>query len=122
MKELKATEAQLRSWQPRQPASRLKQKISSAGGQPLSLTWLWGALAPAFACVIVTMSVVSHEGDAVGTKAGMAAFCSNTTCSVSVAGTSQSAQNHLSAVTFDSTNHSGIQTIIAFTPATNFSN
>jgi hypothetical protein len=123
MKELNVTEAQLRSWRPRQPAAGLKRKILTTDviASPTT-TWLWGGLAPAMACVLMTLMMINHGGDSLGAKSVTAMILSNQSYAAYATGGEQTAQNHLAGVTFDWTNHSGFKSIIGFTPTTNFSN
>lgn len=116
------TEAQLRSWQPRPPAAGLKPKIFSAERVTPAATWLWGGLAPTMACVLLTLMILSRSGDSLDSKPMMAMVLSNQNAATYALGGEQTAQNHLAAVTFDSTNRSSFRSIIGFTPTTNFSN
>jgi hypothetical protein len=122
MKELNVTETQLRSWRPRRPAAGLRRKIFAAGAAPLTATWLWRCLAPAMACALLTLMAINHGGDGLGQKPMLTMVLSNQSCAVYAAGGGQTVQNHVAAVTFDSTNRSSFRSIIGFTPTTNFSN
>jgi hypothetical protein len=122
MKELNVTETQLRSWQPRPPAAGLKRKIFATEAVAPTATWLWGALAPTMACVLLTLLAFNHGGDGLNQRQSMAMVLSNQSYAAYAAGDVQTAQNHLAAVTFDSTNRSSFRSIIGFTPTTNFSN
>ena len=57
MKEMDSLENRLRSCQPRRPSAKLKRRLFAA---PASLTpkaaWLLGTLAPATACLMLTVS------------------------------------------------------------------
>jgi hypothetical protein len=122
MKELNVTEAQLRSWQPRQPAARLKRKIFSAETPVPAATWLWRGVAPALACVLLTLTSFNHGGDGFGSKPVMTMVWSNQNSAAYASDESQIAQNRLATVTFDWTNRSSFKSIIGLTPTTNFSN
>ena len=122
MKELNVTEAQLRFWHPRRPAAGLRQKIAATETAKPSATWLWGCLAPAAACVVLTLAAFNHSGDNFGSRPMAAMVSSNQSDAAYAAGGGQTAQNHLATVTFDWTNQSNIKSIVGFTPATNFSN
>jgi hypothetical protein len=122
MKEMNVTEAQLRSWQPRPPAAKLKPRIFSTDPRVATASWLWGGLAPAMACVLLTLVILSRNGEGLGSKPMMALILSNQSCAAYAAGGAQIAQNHLATVTFDSTNRSSFRSIIGFTPTTNFIN
>jgi hypothetical protein len=64
----------------------------------------------------------NHGGDSLDQKPMMAMVLSNQSYAAYASGGDQTAQNHLAAVTFDSTNRSSFRSIIGFTPTTNFSN
>ena len=112
----------MRSWRPRRPAARLKQKILTTDTEMPTAKWLWGGLAPTMACVLLTLMAFNHDGGGLGVKPMMTMVLSNQSYAAYASGGEQTAQNHLAAVTFDWTNHSGIKSIISFTPTTNFSN
>ena len=112
----------MRSWRPRQPAAGLKQKILATERVTPTASWLWGALAPTMACLLLTLLAFNHGGDGLGSKPVMAMMWSNQSCAAFAADGEQTAQNHLAAVTFDWTNRSSFKSIIRFTPTTNFSN
>ncbi len=120
MKELKMTEAQLRSWRPRPPTAGLK--IFSAAGVTPAATWLWRGLAPTMACLLLTLMAFNRGGDGLGPRPMMAMVLSNQSDAAYALGGAQTTQNHLAAVTFDSTNRSSFGSIMGFTPTTNFSN
>jgi len=122
MKELNVTETQLRSWQPRPPSANLKKKIFSTDTAAPAATWLWGGLAPAMACVLLTLMILNRNGENLGSKPMTALILSNQNCAAYAAGCAQTTQNHLATVTFDSTNRSSFGSIICFTPTTNFIN
>jgi hypothetical protein len=122
MKELNLTEAQLRSWRPRRPAAGLKQKILTTAPAAPTAPWLGRCLAPAMACVWLTLMAFNHSGDGLNSKPMVAMVRSNQSYAAYASGASQTAQNHLAAVTFDWTNRSSFKSIIGFTPTTNFIN
>jgi hypothetical protein len=70
----------------------------------------------------LTLLMLNRGGDGLGTKPMMAMVLSNQSYAAYASGGQQTAQNHLAAVTFDSTNRSTFGSIIGFTPTTNFSN
>ena len=125
MEKLNATEAQLRSWQPRRPTAGLKQRIfnpvTTATTTPSANRW-WGALAPAMACVLFTLMAFKHDGDTLDTKPVLSMVMSNQSRATYVPGGAQTAQNRLDTVTFDWTNRSEIKSIVGFKPTTNFIN
>ena len=114
------TEAQLRSWRPRPPAAGLeifpKAEVTPAA------TWLWRGLAPTMACLVLTFMALNHPGDGLGSRPMMGMVLSNLSATSYALDGVQTAQNHLAAVTFDSTNRSSFGSIMGFTPTTNFSN
>ena len=116
-------ENQLRFWRPRRPSAGLKRRIFGLAEDDLpNARWLWNCLAPTMACVLLTLMAFSHEGNGLGEKFPVAMLLSNRDSVVYAAGAAETAQNHVAAVTFDSTNRSGIKSIVGFTPTTNFSN
>lgn len=112
----------MRSWQLRLPAAGLRKKILKAGPASPGTRWLWGCLAPAMACLLLSLLAANRGGDNFGSKPMLGMVLSNQSYVAYASSGSQTAQNHLATVTFDSTNRSGIQSIIGFTPTTNFSN
>lgn len=74
------------------------------------------------ACVLLTLLAAGHNVASLGSKPVMEMMLSNQSPAAFASESSQTVQNHLAAVTFDSTNRSGIQSINGFTPTTNFSN
>jgi hypothetical protein len=119
MKDLNMTEMELRSWRPRQPSAELRRNFTTSDNFPSpGASWLWGCLAPAAACVLALMSL-SHGSDDLGQKP---ALFLGTNHEIYAADSGQMTQNHLAAVTFDWTNHSGFKSSMGFTPTTNFSN
>jgi len=84
--------------------------------------WLWGCVVPTMACALLTLMAISHDGDGLGQKLPMALILSNQNNAVYATGGAQTEENHLAAVTFDSTNRSILGSSIRFTPVTNLSN
>lgn len=116
-------ETQLRSWRPRRPSAGLKRRIFSAATvivQP-SARWFWGCLGPAAACAVFSL-IAFDSGSSLAQKPEMGAVLSNQNYAAYASGGGQTPQNHLAAVTFDWTNHSGFNSSIRFTPTTNLSN
>ncbi len=74
------------------------------------------------ACALLTLMAINHGGEGLGQKPMIAMVLSNQSYAAYASGGQQTAQNHLAAVTFDSTNRSTFESIIGFTPTTNFSN
>ena len=123
MKELNLTETQLRSWQPRQPAARLKRRIfAAAADAPATARWLWGGLAPTLACAWLALMALNHNGEGFGQSPGRTLVLGNQTAASLASAGEQTAQNHLAAVTFEWTNRSVFNSSIGFTPTTNLNN
>jgi len=110
------------SWKLRQPAPRLKRRIFRDEATLPSLTWFWGALAPAAACVMLTCFGLNSSSGLAGEKSMIAMSLSNQNAAAYAGGNGQVAQNHWASVTFDSTNRSLFNSSIGFTPSTNLSN
>ena len=115
---------QLRSWRPRRPSAGLKRRILQFAGEPDVPTarWLWGCVAPTMACALLTLMMFNHAGDGLGQRPTMAVILSDQSCAAYATDGAQTEQNHLAAVTFDSTNRSVLRSSIRFTPTTNLSN
>jgi hypothetical protein len=75
------------------------------------MAWFLGWLAPATACVLLTLSAVNSENSTCRGPSGYepmgAMMLSNRSYAAYVSGDFQARQNSLSSVTFDLTNHSG---------------
>jgi hypothetical protein len=95
----------LRSWQPRRPSARLKRRLFGLTLAP-GAAWIVGALAPAAACMLLTLGIFGPRNslryppaqEMVATDWSNAAF---------VVDSFADKQNHWASVTFDSTNRSG---------------
>jgi hypothetical protein len=102
MKETNPLETQLRSWQPRRPSARLKRRLFGLSIAP----WVFGSLAPAAACALLTLSVWgSRSGLPVTPLPGL--MTSNWNQAAFSLDGFANKQNHWVCVTFDSTNRSG---------------
>jgi hypothetical protein len=126
MKEL--NENQLRGWLPRRPSRALKSRIFS-GPNPAAteaddeVPWKWSFSAPAMVCLLFAMLMIHfNNGDMHEPKPAWAMVSSNGDRAASFSDSAQENENHLSAITFDWTNHTGFQSSIGFTPTTNLSN
>ena len=117
-------ENQLRSWRPRRPSAGLKRRILNFAGESDVLTarWLWSCVAPTMACALLTLMAFNHDGGGLGQKMPMALILSNQNNAAYATGGAQTEQNHLAAITFDSTNRSVLGSSIRFTPTTNLTN
>ena len=122
MKTTNLPENELISWKLRQPAPRLKRRLFRDEAALPSLTWFWGALAPAAACVMLTCLGFNSSSGLAGAKSMIAMSLSNQNVAAYACGNGQVAQNHWASVTFDSTNRSLFNSSIGFTPSTNLSN
>jgi hypothetical protein len=107
MKETNPLETQLRSWQPRRPSARLKRRLFGLSIAP-GAAWIFGSLAPAAACALLTLSVWGSRNDmsVVTPLPGLMASNWNQ-AAFSLDGFADK-QNHWVCVTFDSTNRSGL--------------
>jgi hypothetical protein len=114
----------LRSWRPRRPSAALKRRILKLAGDAELTTarWLWGGLAPTLACALLTLTAFNPANDGLGTRPAMALILSAQDNAAYAAGGAQAEQNHLAAVTFDSTNRNVLRSSIRFTETTNLSN
>lgn len=117
-------ETQLRSWRPRRPSAGLKRRILGFAGdvEVPTARWLWGCVAPTMTCALLTLMAFSHTDDGLGQRPAMALILSDQNCAAYATGGAQAEQNHLAALTFDSTNRSILGSIIHFAPTTNLSN
>ena len=122
MKEM--NETQLRSWRPRRPSAGLKRRILQLAGEPdvPAAHWLWGCLAPTVACALLTLMMFNHGSDGLAQRPAISVILSDQTSAAYATDGERTEQNHLAAVTFDSTNRSNFRSIIHFTPTTNLSN
>lgn len=126
MKEI--NETQLHGWRPRRPSRALKGRIFESdilypGENVHGPAWKWSFATPALVCVLFAMAMfhfnngVLHESPP---SWGM--FSATNDRPVAFSDHAQEVENHLAAVTFDWTNHTGFKSSIGFTPTTNFSN
>src|SRR5262245_10662800 len=123
MKEM--NETQLHGWRPRRPSRALKSRIFATEPETTaSTTWKWSFAAPAMVCSFfaVMMFHFNDPGVLREAKPGLSLLAGNGSNTVHFSDGAQETQNHLAAITFDWTNHTGFQSSIGFTPTTNFSN
>jgi hypothetical protein len=118
MKEMDPLETQLRSWQPRRPSAKLKRQLFGATSQTVSkAVWLLGSLAPATACLLLTLSFFNSNNGISRVSARpeplLAMILSNQNYTAYETGHSQNRENNWSAITFDWTNRSGSTSSIA---------
>jgi len=74
------------------------------------------------ACALLTLMAFNHDNAGLGPKVPMAMILSNQNSVAYATGGAQTGQNHLAAVSFDSTNRSILESSIGFTPTTNLTN
>ena len=79
-------------------------------------------MAPTMACALLAFMALNHDGGGLDSKMPMALILSNQHNAAFASGGAQTEQNHLAAVTFDSTNRSILESSIGFTPTTNLTN
>ena len=98
----------MRSWQPRRASARLERRLFPA---PVRLVpkaaWWFGSLAPATACLLLTLAICNHGNPAISLRNEPMAtmILSNQSYAAYAADNFRVAQNNLSAVTFEWTNH-----------------
>jgi hypothetical protein len=113
MKEMKLTETQLRSWQPRRPSLGLKRRILSDSAHPAELgrTELrraLGWLAPAMACMLLALASFNRQqGIGYHSSYGDATPDFAHSPFAYLVGDWQSERNSHSPVILEWTNHSG---------------
>src|ERR1700722_2609177 len=111
MKETDLLEDQLRLLRPRRSSAWLKRKLFAA---PVNVTrrmaWVFGTLAPATACLLLTLSVFNSENYDFSSRPAplMAMILSNQSSAAYAAANDRESQNSLFSVTFDWTNHGGL--------------
>ena len=122
MKEM--NESQLLTWRPRRPSAGLKRRLLKFTGEDdaPSARWLLSCVAPTMACALLTLMVLNRDGGVLDAKVPMAMILSNQNNAAYATGGAESGQNHLAAVTFDSTNRNNLGSSIRFTPTTNVTN
>lgn len=127
MKEL--NETQLRGWHPRRPSRALKNRIFDQPNQAVSpeadepFVWRWSFPAPAMVCLLFAMMMFHfNSGVLPEQRPEVAMISSNGSPVAGFSDHAQETENHLSSITFDWTNHTGIKSSIGFTPTTNSSN
>jgi len=113
----------LSTWKPRPPAGGLKRRIFSARPATPEEKSFWNLLAPAMACMVLSLLVLNSGGPLMpgGLKHHLIGdlVLSNLSYSAYASSGAQTPQNHLDSLTFDWTNHSGLASPIGFTSSTN---
>jgi hypothetical protein len=106
---MNSLETQLRSWRPRRPSAALKRRLFGISLAPRA-AWFLGPLAPALACALLTLRIWGPPGTLTAvSRPGILTSNLNETAS---ADGFANKQNCWSLVTFDSTNLSGLGSII----------
>jgi len=106
----------LRSWQPRRPSPGLERKLFAG---PVNVTrrlaWVLGSLAPAAACLLLTLSAFNAGNwGGVSYSAPMVAMIfSNQSSAAYASGNGREPENNLFSVTFDWTNHGNFTSSMA---------
>ena len=98
----------MRSWQPRHPSARLERRLFAAPFNfARNMGWLVGSLAPATACLLLTISVFKNGNAGVSLRHEpmIAMILSNQNYAAYASDNFREAQNNLSSVTFEWTNH-----------------
>jgi hypothetical protein len=108
MKETDLLENRLRSWQPRRPSAKLERQLLGAPARPVpKMAWLLGSLTPAAACLLLTLFIFNpgNPGSSLRHEPMVAMILSNQNYAAYASDNFREAQNNLSAVTFEWTNH-----------------
>jgi hypothetical protein len=105
---MNSLENQLRSLRPRRPSAALKRRIFGFSLMPRA-AWFLGPLAPAVACALLTFGILGSRGGIPVSVGRPIIMASNVTA---VADGFANKQNSWTLVTFDSTNHSGLGSVI----------
>ena len=84
--------------------------------------WLWGALTPTMACLMLTMIMLNSGNTGLHQKPLVTMILSNDGAPSGASDDGQGAENQLASVTFDWTNHTIFNSSMRFTPTTNLSN
>lgn len=121
MKEMNWLETQLKSWEPRRPSARIKQRLfptQSNGLKPgMSFNWL----APATVCMLLVLAVFKQENyipPSSGHDPAVAMMLSNQSFVPYLTGGSKQIEHNILPAIFESTNRSGSVSTIKFTPYT----
>ncbi len=104
---MESLENRLRSWRPRRPSAKLERRLFGAPARLTQKTaWLLGSLAPAIACLLITLSVFNpgNPGHSTRHEPLIAMILSNQNYAAYASDNFREAQNNLAAVTFEWTN------------------
>ena len=117
MKELDSLENRLRSCPPRRPSARLKRRLfgSPVSLMPKGMAWLLGTLAPAMACLVLTLTALNPDsaGNLLRRETMTAMILSNQNYAAYASDNFRGTENRLSSLTFDWTNHSDFPSSMA---------
>ena len=105
---MESLENRLRSWRPRRPSAKLERRLFGTPARLLpKAAWLLGSLAPAIACLLLTLSMFNpgNGGHSLRHEPLVAMILSNQSYAAYASDNFRGAQNNLAAVTFDWTNH-----------------
>ena len=108
MKEMNLPEARLRSWRPRRPSAKLERRLFAAPTHRLpKMAWWLGSLAPATGCLLLSLSLFNggNSGLSLRHEPVIATILSNQNYAAYASDNFRAAQNNLSSVTFEWTNH-----------------
>ena len=123
MNETNLPEARLASWRLRHPSAALKGRLFSTGREAGATSrWLWGALTPTTACLLLTLTMLNSGNTGMRQKPALSMVLINDGGVLAAADGTESPENHLASVTFDWTNHTVFNSSMRFTPTTNLSN
>jgi hypothetical protein len=120
-KEMNLLENRLHSWQPRRPSARIKRRLFPTTGAreaaSLSLRWL----APAAACLVLALTVASHDPglsvNSARSEAMMGLISSNLSYTNILPSSGSPGRNGISPPSFEWTNVSGFTSSISpFSP------
>jgi hypothetical protein len=105
---MESLENRLRSWRPRRPSAKLERRLFGAPARLTQKTaWLLGSLAPAIACLLLTLSMFNpgNTGHSARHEPLIAMILSNQNYAAYASDNFRGAENNLAAVTFEWTNH-----------------
>jgi hypothetical protein len=106
---METLENRLRSWSPRRPSAKIEARLFGAPTRLAPKTgWLIGSLAPAAACLLLTLSMFNpgNTGRSLNHEPLVAMILSNQNYAAYASDNFRQSENNLAAVTFDWTNHS----------------
>ena len=115
----------MRSWTPRRPSASRRAEIFSRAADispdadllsPASAVFLRSVLAPALACVLLTLAVFNHGGDA---RPAAVAWGGGSNFMADASRTAQNRWECVSSATFEWTNRGVFRSSMPFTPDTN---